>query len=98
MKYSKSTASIAATASKMRPFVEECFSICWLMCIQDPPVVLGPDVQHGQRFNADLYKAYTKSGSCVDFLVWPAMFLHEGGPILCKGVAQGVPTKVVKQM
>ena len=77
----------------LRPFVEECVTICWLMSIQDPPVVLGPDVKHSEPFNGELYKAYTKTGPRVDYLVWPAVFLHEGGSILCKGVAQGLPSK-----
>lgn len=40
-------------------------------------------------FNRDVYKEYTKSGRYLDYVVWPVMFLHEGGPILMKGVAQG---------
>lgn len=40
-------------------------------------------------FRKDVYKEYTKSGRYLDYVVWPVMFLHEGGPILVKGVAQG---------
>jgi hypothetical protein len=25
----------------------------------------------------------------VDYIVWPPLYLHENGPLLCKGVAQG---------
>ena len=70
-------------------YVHECFQICWLMSIQDPPVVLGSQPQSGSRFDTSLYKAYTSSGTTLEFLVWPAMFLYEGGNILSKGVAQG---------
>ncbi|KAH3831012.1 hypothetical protein DPMN_104271 [Dreissena polymorpha] len=31
---------------------------------------------------------YTASGTELDYVVWPAMLLHEGGPILFKGIAQ----------
>jgi hypothetical protein len=41
------------------------------------------------QFDTDSFRHYTKSGSTVDYVVWPVLFLHEGGPIICKGVAQG---------
>ena len=59
-----------------------------MMCVQDPPVVLDWSAQEG-AFNVDLYRAYTKSGSQLEFVVWPIIYLHEGGPVLLKGVAQG---------
>ncbi|XP_052798129.1 uncharacterized protein LOC128230134 [Mya arenaria] len=84
----QSTSRTAKDAVCVKDFVEECFNICWLMSIHDPPVVLDEDFQSGGRFDSEIYKAYTKSGPTNDFLVWPAMFLHKGGPVLCKGVAQ----------
>lgn len=58
------------------------------MCIQDPPVVIDLEIRQDQPF-CNLYKAYTKSGPTVEYVVWPALFLHQGGNLLCKGVAQG---------
>ncbi|XP_052798571.1 uncharacterized protein LOC128230391 [Mya arenaria] len=84
----QSTSKTARDAVRVKEFLEECFYVCWLMSIQDPPVVLDEDFQSGGRFDSEVYKAYTKSGPTNDFLVWPAMFLHKGGPVLCKGVAQ----------
>jgi hypothetical protein len=57
------------------------------VAIQDPPVVLTTKLTG--KFDTDRFRHYTKSGSTVDYVVWPVLFLHEGGPIICKGVAQG---------
>jgi hypothetical protein len=40
-------------------------------------------------FDKDSFKEYTCRGKYLDFVVWPALFLHKGGPLLNKGVAQG---------
>lgn len=42
-----------------------------------------------EKLDHTAFKDYTKTGRYVDFVVWPALYLHEGGPLLCKGVAQG---------
>jgi hypothetical protein len=68
-------------------FIKKAVSLCWLMAIQDPPVVLTTKLTG--KFDTDRFRHYTKSGSTVDYVVWPVLFLHEGGPIICKGVAQG---------
>ncbi|KAH3830594.1 uncharacterized protein LOC127877437 isoform X1 [Dreissena polymorpha] len=70
------------------PYIKKCVELCWMMCVQDPPAVLDWSAQEG-AFNVDLYRAYTKSGSQLEFVVWPIIYLHEGGPVLLKGVAQG---------
>lgn len=41
------------------------------------------------KFNRDIFKDYTRRGSYLEYVVWPAMFLHDNGPLLNKGVAQG---------
>jgi hypothetical protein len=56
---------------------------------QDPPVILDTSYVDGKSFDADKFKTYTKCGKQVDYVVWPPMLLHKGGPMLCKGVAQG---------
>jgi hypothetical protein len=43
-------------------------------------------------FDKDSFKEYTCRGTYMDFVVWPALFLHKGGPLLNKGVAQGRKT------
>ncbi|XP_052801370.1 myosin-9-like [Mya arenaria] len=78
----QSTSRTARDAVRVEEFVEECFNICWLISIHDPPVVLDEEFQSGGRFDSEIYKAYSKSGPTNDFLVWPAMFLYKGGPVL----------------
>ena len=62
------------------------------MCIQDPPVALGPSVTQGHMFDTSLYRAYTQTGPYIDYEVWPPLYLCEGGSLLTKGVAQGSTT------
>ncbi|KAK3602802.1 hypothetical protein CHS0354_026351 [Potamilus streckersoni] len=77
----------------MKTYLKECFQICWLMAIQDLPVVLGHVPKRFEDFNTMLYKPYSWSGTKVDFAVWPPLLLHEGGPVLAKGVAQPILEK-----
>ncbi|KAH3834028.1 hypothetical protein DPMN_107346 [Dreissena polymorpha] len=57
------------------------------MSVQDPAVVID-EVKTPSKFDGDRYRAYTQSGTTMEFVVWPTMLLHSGGPILMKGVAQ----------
>lgn len=70
-------------------YTRKCVELTWLMCVQDPLVHLDAGEEY-QHFQANMYKAFTKHGDSVDYYVWPALFLHEGGPLLAKGVAQGM--------
>ncbi|KAH3806475.1 hypothetical protein DPMN_134795 [Dreissena polymorpha] len=40
-------------------------------------------------FDRGLYRDYTTKGPRVEFFVWPVLYLHVGGPLLAKGIAQG---------
>ncbi|KAL3879269.1 hypothetical protein ACJMK2_031571 [Sinanodonta woodiana] len=70
-------------------YIEECVRLCWLMQVQNPPVCIDLASKDGQPFLKDAYREYTSSGKKIAFIVWPALFLHEKGPLLIKGVAQG---------
>nr|XP_034300838.1 intracellular protein transport protein USO1 isoform X3 [Crassostrea gigas] len=76
-----------------KPFLLKCVHICWLMVGQDPPVFLRFSDKCKDKFNKDIYREYTASGKMLDFVVWPAIFLHENGPLLKKGVAQPISKK-----
>ncbi|XP_065928046.1 early endosome antigen 1-like [Magallana gigas] len=76
-----------------KPFMMKCVHICWLMVGQDPPVYLRFSDKCEDKFNKDIYREYMASGKMLDFVVWPAIFLHENGPILQKGVAQPISKK-----
>ncbi|XP_053400604.1 uncharacterized protein LOC128557337 [Mercenaria mercenaria] len=92
----RSTDNSLRTALEVSSYTSECLEICWFMTIQDPPVAFAPLLRKGSSFNTDLYKPYTSSGTNIDYVVWPPLLLHESGPILAKGVAQGYGKKSKK--
>ncbi|XP_052797163.1 uncharacterized protein LOC128229332 isoform X2 [Mya arenaria] len=74
----------------LKPFVKACLHLCWKMVVQSPPMRFELVVTKGQHFDANLFKEYTLSGTTIDFVVWPALLLHDGGPLIAKGIAQPV--------
>ncbi|XP_052280084.1 myosin-13-like isoform X2 [Dreissena polymorpha] len=72
---------------KVEAYTRSCVKLSWLMSVQDPAVVIDV-VKTPSKFDFDRYRSYTKSGTIMEFVVWPTMLLHIGGPILMKGVAQ----------
>ena len=77
------------TLPLVNKFGVKCVNLCWLMRIRDPPVYIDFDIRIGDTFDDNIYRAYTRSGPFIKFLVWPALFLENGGAMLNKGVAQG---------
>ncbi|XP_056011830.1 RB1-inducible coiled-coil protein 1-like isoform X2 [Ostrea edulis] len=71
-----------------KPYLKKCARVCWLMVAQDPPVCLKPSEKNDKKFDKEIYREFTSSGKKIDYVVWPALLLHEGGPLLNKGVAQ----------
>ncbi|KAK3594526.1 hypothetical protein CHS0354_030874, partial [Potamilus streckersoni] len=73
------------------PYINECVEICLLMNIQDPALeLIGAVLGENPSFDVDVFRSYTKSGDRIEYMVWPALCLHRNGPLLCKGVAQGM--------
>ncbi|XP_071126553.1 putative uncharacterized protein MYH16 [Mytilus edulis] len=70
-------------------YIKKCSELCWMMQISDPPLYVNFDVNSGENLNKNDYNVFTKSGSKIDYLVWPVLYLHKTGPMLAKGVAQG---------
>ena len=54
-----------------------------MMNIQDPRVHMVTKDDSTQ-----MYRAYTRSGDVIVYVVWPNLLLYEDGPLLYKGVAQ----------
>lgn len=49
----------------------------------------------GDAYEGNRYKAYTRSDRhmtkpVIEFAVWPALLLHDGGPLVARGVAQPI--------
>ncbi|XP_061188657.1 centrosomal protein of 63 kDa-like [Saccostrea echinata] len=69
-------------------YIDRCTELCWLMSVQDPPVVIDFTAVRGQVVDDKMLRKFTKTGSKIDFLVWPMIRLHKNGPLLQKGVVQ----------
>ncbi|XP_063415875.1 uncharacterized protein LOC134697526 [Mytilus trossulus] len=67
----------------LKPYVDACLELFWYSAITDPPLYYSFTAD-----NLDNFRGYTKNGDEVDFIVWPAMYLHENGPLLYQGVVQ----------
>lgn len=67
-------------------YANKCIELCWFFNIQDPPLCL-LWAREGQRVSEHL-RLYTVQGKTVSFNVWPSLLLHEGGPLLKRGVVQ----------
>ncbi|XP_053399189.1 uncharacterized protein LOC123556872 [Mercenaria mercenaria] len=74
-------------ATEVQDYLSRCVEIGWFCAVQDPPLILS--AQSPVEFDTNTFKDYTKRGKYVEYVVWPAMYLHEGGALLAKGIAQG---------
>ena len=74
-------------SDKATAFIRKCIKLSWLMCVQDPPLVLSTETPI--EFRTTLFREYVTRGPYVAYVVWPILYLHEGGPVLSKGVAKG---------
>lgn len=70
-------------------YITRCVELCWLMRIQDPPVVLSWAIPEDRVFDTNTYKYYLSTGKELDYVVWPCMYMFDGGPMIMKGVAEG---------
>ena len=71
-------------------YVQECFSRD-SKCSQE--VINNHDSRKSSLerlpLNKSKCKEYTTKGGYVDFIVWPVLYLHDGGAQMAKGIAQG---------
>ncbi|XP_078325594.1 uncharacterized protein LOC111125019 isoform X3 [Crassostrea virginica] len=81
----------AAQGKPLQDFILSCLEVCWLSAIQDPPLAFDWNFPEGSDVTEKSVKPFTKSGSKVDYVVWPVMKLCAGGDIICKGVIQPIP-------
>ena len=61
------------------------------MAVQDPPVFIDTEIDlHGEPLSTNIYKPYTQSSKTIDYLMWPVLYLYQGGNVLSKGITQGM--------
>lgn len=87
----------AALGENVQAFINGCLEVCWLSAIQDPPLAFDWNFPEGSDVADKVVKLFTKSGTKVDFVVWPVMKLHVDGDILSKGVVQPIPEEKIKK-
>lgn len=82
-------------SKKVLNYVNKCAELCWYMNIIDPPLVIECESYLGQEIDRNKFHLYQGSGTKVDFIVWPALFLNRGDSlsILTKGTVQAVLTE-----
>ena len=75
-------------AQAVKTYASKCCELTWYMSVQSPTMFIDCDVIPGSSFNSEVYTEYTKSGSKVDFMVWPVVYIERNGALLNKGVVQ----------
>lgn len=65
-------------------YLNGCVETCWLMCIQDPPMILVTP-EKGDKIVTQQFAMYKTTGDTVETCVWPALLLCENGGVVCKG-------------
>lgn len=76
-------------SKSLKDFVGKALELVWVMKIQDPPMEL-TWCNRGDTFNKNMFTYYTNRGNTVRQSVWPAVLLHKDGPLMSKGVVQGM--------
>ena len=71
-------------------YIDRSIELCWLMSVQDPPVIIDFTAVRGTDIDDKKFRKFTKTGTKIDFLVWPVIRLHKNGPPLQKGVVQPI--------
>ena len=75
-------------SEQVEMYIQRCTEICWLMAIQDPPMALYLKLDKNAKYEKSLYREFTKHGNFVDYIVWPAVLIQDGGSLMCKGIVQ----------
>ncbi|CAC5390537.1 unnamed protein product [Mytilus coruscus] len=69
-------------------FIIKCSELCWHVLTSNPPMVIEYDNFGDQPMDSNKFNKYNRSGITVEYVVWPALLLHEDGPVLAKGTVQ----------
>ncbi|XP_052796576.1 uncharacterized protein LOC128228997 isoform X2 [Mya arenaria] len=70
-------------------YTHKCLQLSWLASVQTPPIYVDFTVEKKSKFDKNLFREYTATGNKIEYVVWPAVYLHQNGGLLVKGVAQG---------
>ncbi|XP_053399564.1 uncharacterized protein LOC128557054 [Mercenaria mercenaria] len=87
MKPMRQDKKLPSTSKDTDKFVEKAFGIIWLMKIQNPHMEFKWQ-RRDETIDRERFIFYTKRGDKVGQTVWPAVLLHEDGPLMSKGLVQ----------
>ncbi|CAG2217087.1 CCT8 [Mytilus edulis] len=69
-------------------FIMKCSELCWHVLSSNPPMVIDYENFEEQPMDPNKFNKYNRSGTTVEYVVWPALILHKDGPVLAKGTVQ----------
>ncbi|CAG2242072.1 unnamed protein product [Mytilus edulis] len=73
---------------KVTRYLQKCVEVTWYMNVQDPPMgLLWPNTNENE-ISLNCFRHFTKFGNKLEHEVWPALLIHDQGPVIVKGVAQ----------
>lgn len=73
---------------QIKAYALSCAHICWQMVLHSPPLIIESSYSPEDNFSVIKYKHYKTRGTKYKYIVWPVLYLHKGGAILSKGVAE----------
>lgn len=69
-------------------FLRKCSELFWFMYISDPQLVIECENLEGKVMDTNKFHKYDRTGTIIEFVVWPVLLLHQNGPVLAKGTVQ----------
>lgn len=72
--------------STFKEFVRDCCRLSWEMCVITPPLRVTTD--NNERFDDRYHRTYLQDhviNARIDYFLWPALYSHRHGEMLCKG-------------
>lgn len=69
-------------------FLRKCSELFWFMYISDPQLVIEYENVEGKVMDTNKFNKYDRTGTIIEFVVWPVLLLHKNGPVLAKGTVQ----------
>lgn len=74
----------------LRDYTHKCLHICWQMSLRKNPLCIKFfEIHEKTIFDTNTFRPFMRSGRYIDYVTWPPLYLHEGGVLLVKGVADG---------
>lgn len=83
----KDIAMTDAIHESLMSYIKPCAFLIYLAFISKPPLLF-TFKKEGDTIDMAELKTYTMTGSVVNYMIWPTIFLYEGGPVLSRGVVQ----------